>query len=115
MKRIIISLCICISLIGLPCSSYAGYSKAGSLITTPLLGASIGMIAGAAVAAFSTSSTATPILVGGAIGFVLGFALALSTPADEGRAPSAVGEGNGSPSGVIPSDSHPDGTVPNEI
>ncbi len=100
MKKMIISLCICVSLIGLPCLSYAGHSEAGSLITTPLLGLSLGLIAGAIVAAFSSSSSGMPILVGGGIGFALGFALALSTPADEGRAPSIAGEGS---EGAVPS------------
>lgn len=114
MKKIIISICICISLISLPCLSYAGHSKAGSLITTPLLGLSVGMIIGAAVAAISTSSSAAPIAVGGGIGLVLGLALALATPADEGRAQSFTGENSENPSGSVPSDSGPDGAVPNE-
>lgn len=86
MKKMIISLCIILALISFPFASYAGHTKAGALVTTPLLGASLGMIAGAFVLAFSSSSSTGPIAAGAVIGFGLGLAFALFSSPVEGEA-----------------------------
>lgn len=89
MKNVIVSLCIMLALIGYPCVSSAAHSKAGSLVTTPLLGASVGILVGAMVAAFAGSSDAGPILIGAGIGLGMGFLLALFTPAEDDHAQAA--------------------------
>ncbi len=96
MKKIVVSLCIMLALIGYPCASSAAHSKAGALVTTSLLGASMGILVGAMVAAFASSSDAGPILIGAGVGLGLGFLLALFTPAQEGQA-HAVSEQPGEP------------------
>ncbi len=92
MKKVIVSLCIMLALIGYPCASFAGHSKAGALVTTSLLGASMGILVGAMVAAFASSSDAGPILIGAGVGLGLGFLLALFTPAEEDQAQVAPGQ-----------------------
>ncbi|HNR50643.1 MAG: hypothetical protein BWZ01_00117 [Deltaproteobacteria bacterium ADurb.BinA179] len=85
MKKVIVSLCVMLTLIGYPCASLASpeHTKAGSLVTTSLLGASVGILVGTMVAAFASSSDAGPILIGAGIGLGLGFLLALFTPSSE--------------------------------
>jgi hypothetical protein len=94
MKKVIVTLCISLALIGYPCASVAspGHSKAGALVTTALLGASVGILVGSMVAAFASSSDAGPILIGAGVGLGLGFLLALFTPSepDEGQTISAI-------------------------
>ena len=82
MKKTAVSLCISLALIGYPCSLFAAHTKAGSLVTTSLLGASVGILVGSMVAVFASSSDAGPILVGAGVGLGLGFLLALFTPAE---------------------------------
>lgn len=87
----IVSLCLLLSLIALPCSSYADdltLTKPGRVLTTSILGITFGALIGAAVAGFSGSSTAAPIAIGAGVGLILGFALAALTPT------SAVEEAN---------------------
>lgn len=102
MKKVIVSLCIMLALIGYPCAPSAAHSKAGALVTTPLLGASIGILAGAMVAAFAGSSDAGPILIGAGVGLGLGFLLALFTPAEEGQAQAAPEQQGGPPENLQP-------------
>ncbi|HPW68098.1 MAG: hypothetical protein WDA72_09300 [Desulfomonilia bacterium] len=100
MKKIIVSFCIMLALIGYPCASSAAHSKAGALVTTSLLGASMGILVGAMVAAFAGSSDAGPILIGAGVGLGLGFLLALFTPAEEGHAQAAPGQQGGPPENI---------------
>ncbi len=83
MKKLVVSLCISLALITSPSLSHAQdfkLTKAGSVLTTSLLGASFGILIGAAIAAASGSSSAAPILISAGVGAALGFAFAALTP-----------------------------------
>lgn len=99
MKNLIISSCVCLALIILPCSSYAEHQKAqraADILTTSLLGAGAGILVGAAAAAISGSTSGTSLGVGAAIGFLLGFIVAVADPGSEGT-----------PQGSVQQDSNP--------
>ncbi len=93
MKKLVLYLClVSLVLISFPCPSAAQdfeLTKAGSVLTTSLLGASFGILVGAAAAAISGSSTAAPILIGAGVGFGLGFAFAALTPSSPDTAQTA--------------------------
>ncbi|HOS28950.1 MAG TPA: hypothetical protein P5146_13835 [Desulfomonilia bacterium] len=101
MKNLIVSSCICLALIAVPCASHAGHSKAqkaGGILTTALLGAGVGILVGAAAAAISGSSSGSSIAAGAAAGLILGAVFAILDPATDGtREENAPPEGSPPP------------------
>lgn len=76
MKKLLVSLCISFALVCLPCSSFASHTPIGGLITGTLLGATVGMVVGAATLPFTDSDhPEDPVLGGLIIGAALGFGL----------------------------------------
>jgi len=80
MKKFIISLALILALVWVSTPSYAEHGGVGSLITTSLLGTSIGMLIGATTLAFTKDAGDhnDRLAYGAAIGFACGFALGLS-------------------------------------
>jgi hypothetical protein len=86
MNKALVSLGLCLALTVLPCASHAQeftLTKPGRILTTSLIGASLGILVGAIVAAASTSSSSTPIAVGAGVGLALGFVLAATTSTED--------------------------------
>jgi len=104
MKKLVVSLCISLALITFPCLSHAQdfeLTKAGSVLTTSLLGASFGILVGAVIAAASSSSSAAPILISAGIGAALGFAFAALTPSSPDTAQAEGRQDGVSPSAAL--------------
>lgn len=76
MKKLLVFLCIFFALICLPGSSFASHTPVGGLFTSTLLGATVGMVLGAATLPFSHSDHPEDRIFGGLIiGTALGFGL----------------------------------------
>lgn len=80
MKRFLVTSAIILSLVCISPPSYAEEGGVGSLITTSLLGTSIGLLAGTATLVFMNNpgDHNDRVTYGAAIGFACGFALGLS-------------------------------------
>ena len=80
MKRFLISLALILALVCVSTPSYAEPGGIGSLITTSLLGTSIGLLVGATAQVFTNNAGDhnDRVAYGAAIGFACGFALGLS-------------------------------------
>jgi hypothetical protein len=80
MKRFFISLALILVLVFVSMPSYAEHGGIGSLITTSLLGTSIGILVGATTLVFTKDPGGhnDRLTYGAAIGFACGFALGLS-------------------------------------
>ena len=79
MKRVLISLAMILALVFVSMPSHAEHGSIGSLISTSLLGTSIGLLAGATTLVFTKDpgDHNDRIAYGAAIGFACGFALGL--------------------------------------
>jgi hypothetical protein len=103
MKKILLSLCLCLALTSPPCSLHAegpSWTKPSRMITTGILGATLGGLLGAGVAAFT--STSTPIAIGAGAGLVLGVVYAAMTPTSEAEEAGGVAQAYGEPAQLQP-------------
>ncbi len=73
-------------LTAVPSYSYAQAPKPVRVVTTSLLGMSIGMMVGAVIATMSGNFSSGPVVIGAAVGFGIGLVMSLTTEADDPQA-----------------------------
>jgi hypothetical protein len=86
MKILFVFLCICLLITALAGPVHAqgvSWTRPIRMLTTGLLGATLGVLVGAGVALVAASSTATPIAVGAGVGLAAGMIYAYMTPTED--------------------------------
>jgi hypothetical protein len=109
MKNLIVSSCICLALVVAPCAYCAEHpkaEKAGSILSTGLLGAGAGIIVGVAAVALSGSGSGSAIAAGALLGFVLGAVLVIATPETEDTAQDNAPKEGSPPPAAVPGEAH---------
>jgi hypothetical protein len=96
MKKLTVTLCVCLALAAVPLQSQAAdhprAEKAGSVLSSALVGAGAGLLIGTIYAAFAQSTTGYALGTGVAVGAGLGalFAIMNPEPADADQPPVAA-------------------------
>lgn len=90
MKILLIFLCVWLLITALPMRVQAededvglSWTRPSRMVTTGILGATVGVLVGAVVAVATASSSGSPIAIGAGVGLALGVLYAYMTPTEE--------------------------------